>query len=315
MFNLAVYGVMDKVLLQAHILRSVLAAMLDMNDFLHVESVYLPRSASGSGPALRSASDLLPALDAPHVVRSRTPARTVSPPSAHPAVPSSTKRRTAAEEFNVGQFLVDTASPIPSPSQAGIDQYGSMFQHVSNEQRDTSDEDVTPPLRDAHRQCPPPRVSHVRRPSPMDEDIERREDPDVQGRELVIFNSQGMDVVANKPIRLPPSPDGMDRSDAPVDEQVEVVTARVESRIVINVSDVESYGTKPHLLGDSSDSDDNDEGVSHGVEMPFAREPRPMEVDAPSAASTGAGPVCAPAKDDFYNAAGRAPHPDAIVLK
>ena len=38
-----------------------------------------------------------------------------------------------------------------------------------------------------------------------------------------------------------------------------------------------------------------------------------MEVDAPSAASTGAGPVLALAEDDFYNAAGKAPHPDAIV--
>ena len=223
MFNLAVYGVVNKVLLQAHILRSVLAATLDMNDFLHVEFVYLPRSASGSGPALWSASDLLPALDAPHAVRSPTPARTVSPPSAHPPVPSSTERRTAAEEFNVGQFLVDIASPVPSPSQAGIDQYGSMLQHVTIEQRDTSNEDVTPPLCDARRHRPPPRVSLVRRPSPMDEDIDRREDPDVQGRELVIFNSQGIDVVANEPVRLPPSSDAMDRSDAPVDEQVEVV--------------------------------------------------------------------------------------------
>ena len=179
MFNLAVYGIVDKVLLQAHILRSVLAATLDMNDFLHVESVYLPRIASGSGPALRSASDLLPAADAPHVVRSPTPARTVRPPSAHPAVPSSTERRTTAEEFNVGQFLVDTASLVPSPSQAGIDQYGLMFQHVVIQQRDTSDEDLTPPLCDARRQRPPPRVFPVRQPSPMDEDIERQEDPDV----------------------------------------------------------------------------------------------------------------------------------------
>ena len=315
MFNLAVYGVVDKVLLQAHILRSVLAATLDMNDFLHVESVYLPRSASGSGPALRSASDLLSALDAPHVVHSTTLARTVNPPSAHPAVPLSTERRTTAKEFNVGQFLVDTNSPVPSPSQAGIDQYGSMFQHVSIEQHNTSDEDVTPPLRDVRRQRPPPRVSPVHRPSPMDEDIERRVDPEVQDRELVIFNSQGMDVAANKPVRLPPSPDGMDRSDAPMDEQVEVVTTPVEGRIVINVSDVESYGTKPHLLGDSLDSDDFDKGVSHGVEMPPASEPRPMEVDAPSAASTGAGQSSAPAEDDFYNVAGRAPHPDAIVSK
>ena len=289
--------------------------MLDMNDFLHVESVYLPCIASGSGLALRSASDLLPALDAPHAVRSPMPARTVNPPSAHPTVPSSTKRRTAAEEFNVGEFLVDTASPVPSSSQAGIDQYGSMFEHVSIEQRDTSDEDVTPPLRDARRQRPPPRVSLVRRPSPMDEDIERRVDPEVQDWELVIFNSQGMDVAANESIRLPPSSDAMDRSDALVDEQVEVVTAPVEGRIVINVSDVESFDSKRHLLRDSSDSDDDDEGVSHGIEMPVATKPRPMEVDAPSAVSTGAGSASAPAEDDFYNATGKAPHPDAIVRK
>ena len=126
MFNLAVYGIVDKVL-QAHILRSVLAATLDMNDFLHVELVYLPRSANGSGPALRSASDLLLAADAPHAWHSPTPARTVRPSSAHPAVPSSTERRTTTEDFNVGQFLVDRASSVPLRSEAGINQYGSMF--------------------------------------------------------------------------------------------------------------------------------------------------------------------------------------------
>ena len=89
----------------------------------------------------------------------------------------------------------------------------------------------------------------------------------------------------------------------------------VEGRIVINISDVESYDSKRHLLGDSLDSDDDDKGVSHGVEMPSATETRPMEVDAPSAASTGAGLGSAPAEDNFYNAAGKASHPDAIVLK
>ena len=127
MFNLAVYGVVDKVLLQAHIQRSILAATLDMNDFVHVESVYLPRSANGSGPALCSASELLQTLDAPHAWNSPTPARTMCPPSAHPAVPPSTERGTGAEEFNVGQFLVDRTSPVPSPTEARIDQYGSMF--------------------------------------------------------------------------------------------------------------------------------------------------------------------------------------------
>ena len=112
MFNLAMYGVMDKVLLQAHILRSVLAATLDMNDFLHVESVYLPRSASGSRPALRSGSDLLLAADAPHAWNHLTLATTARPPSAHPAVRPSTERRIGTEEFNVGEFLVDRTSLV-----------------------------------------------------------------------------------------------------------------------------------------------------------------------------------------------------------
>ena len=74
-----------------------------------------------------------------------------------------------------------------------------------------SDEDVTPLLRDARLQRPPPRISPVRQPSPMDKDIERHEDPNVQGQQLVIFNSQRMDIAANEPVRLPPSPDEMDR--------------------------------------------------------------------------------------------------------
>ena len=225
---------------------------------MHVDLVYLPRSASGSGPALQSTSDLLPALDAPHEWDSPTLARTMPPPPAQPAVPPSTERGTGAEEFNVGQFLVNRTSPVQSPAEVGINQYGSMFQHVVNPQRNSSNEDDTPPHRDAARQRPSPRVSLVRQPSPMDEDIERHEDPDMQGGQLVPFNSQGMDVGANQPVRLPPSPDAMDRSNALVDEEIAVVTALVEGRIVINVSDVESYGTGRHLLGDSSDSDDDD---------------------------------------------------------
>ena len=190
-----------------------------------------------------------------------------------------------------------------------------MFQHVAIQQCDTSDEDVTPPHPDVGRQRPSSEASPVRQSSPMDKDIEHHEDPDVQGGQLVPFNSHGMDVAANQPIRLPPSPDAMDRSNALVGEEITIVTAPVEGRIVINVSDVESYGTRPHLLGDLSDNDDDDEGVSHRVEMPSALEPRPMEVDAPAAASTGAGSVSALAEDDFYNIAGKASHPDAIIPK
>ena len=192
-----------------------------------------------------------------------------------------------------------------------------MFQHVAIHQRDSSDEDDTPPHPDAGRQHPSARVSPARQPSPMDEDKECHEDLDVQSGSLVPFNSQEMDLAANQPNSWPPSPDAMDRSHAPMDNEIALVPATVEGRMVINVSEVESYGLKRRLLGDSSDgdSDDDDEGVTHEVEMPSAPEPRPMEVDAPSAALIGAGPGSAPVEDDFYNVAGKAPHPDAIVLK
>ena len=179
MFNLPVYGIVDKVLLQAHILRSVLAASLDMNDFVHVESVYLPRSASGSGPAVRFASELLPILDAPHAWDRPTPPRTMCPPSAHPAVRPSIEQGTSAEDFNVNKFLVDRTSPVPSPTETRIDLYGSMFQHVAIHQRDSSDEDDSPPHPNAGRQRPSARVSLAHQPSPMDEDKESHEDPNV----------------------------------------------------------------------------------------------------------------------------------------
>ena len=188
MINLAVYGIVDKVLLQAHILRSVLVASLDMNNFVHVESVYLSRSASGSGPALRSASELLPTFDAPHAWDRPMPARTMRPPSAHLAVPPSTERGTGAKDFNVGEFIVDRTSPVSLHAKTRIDQNGSMFEHVTIHQRDSSNEDDTPPNPDAGRQRPSARVSLVRQPSPMDEDKESHEDVDVQGRPQVPFN-------------------------------------------------------------------------------------------------------------------------------
>ena len=49
--------------------------------------------------------------------------------------------------------------------------------------------------------------------------------------------------------------------------------------------------------------------------MPSAQERRAVEVDAPSAALTEAGPASALVVDDFYNVAGKALHLDAIVPK
>ena len=45
-----------------------------------------------------------------------------------------------------------------------------------------------------------------------------------------------MDLAANQLDRWPPSPDAMDRSRAPVDDEIALVSATMEGRMVINVS-------------------------------------------------------------------------------
>ena len=132
------------------------------------------------------------------------------PPSAHPAVPPSTERGTSAEDFNVSKFLVDRTSPVPSPTEIRIDQYGLMFEHLAIHQCDSSDKDDTPPHPNAGRQCPSARVSLARQPSPMDKDKESHEDLDMQSEPVVPFNLQEMDLAANQPDRRPPSPNAMD---------------------------------------------------------------------------------------------------------
>ena len=48
-FNMTFYGIVDAMLLDAHVMHSQLAASMDVNDFVHVNCAYLPRaSRSGS---------------------------------------------------------------------------------------------------------------------------------------------------------------------------------------------------------------------------------------------------------------------------
>ena len=46
-FDTTFYGIVDAMLLDAHVKRSQLAASMDVNDFVHINCAYLPR-ASGS---------------------------------------------------------------------------------------------------------------------------------------------------------------------------------------------------------------------------------------------------------------------------
>ena len=46
-FNLVYYGVVDKLLLNVYLDNADLACRMDMNDFIHVNSPYLPRRSTG----------------------------------------------------------------------------------------------------------------------------------------------------------------------------------------------------------------------------------------------------------------------------
>ena len=94
MFNLAVYGVVDKVLCQTHTLKAGLAMSLNMNDFVHVDSFYLPCELilpsilpRRSGSTLHSTTKLLSTRVAPSIQECPTLERTMRPPSARPTVP------------------------------------------------------------------------------------------------------------------------------------------------------------------------------------------------------------------------------------
>ena len=139
-----------------------------------------------------------------------------------------------------------------------------MFEHIAIHQRDLSDEDYTPPNPEADRQHPFVRLSPACQLSPMEEDIEYDEDVDMQSQSQVTFNLQDMDIEAQQPDRRPPSLDVMDRSRALVDDGIALVAAFVEGRVVINISDVESYGSERRLIGDSTDENNNvdDKGVT-----------------------------------------------------
>ena len=58
-----------------------------------------------------------------------------------------------------------------------------------------------------------------------------------------------------------------------MDDEIALVPTSMEGRVVINVSDVESYGLERPLIGDSTveDSDDDDKGSHTGLKCLLPR--------------------------------------------
>ena len=88
-------------------------------------------------------------------------------------------------------------------------------------------------------------------------------------------------------------------------------------RVVINCSNILSCDSKRHFLGDSidEDSDDDDVGVDQGIPLPTACKSKVVIADPAVGPHPTPSTSAVPTVDKFYNASGKARHPNAIVPK
>ena len=117
-----------------------------------------------------------------------------------------------------------------------------------------------------------------------------------------------------------------DPNQTPLDE-IALVEQTFMERVLINCSDISSCGSPRPLLGESTDGDSNQDerGVDQGVTLPVAEDlqrpesvlvARPLADDQSRPIATNAGAdVRALVEDEFYNAVGKAPHPDSVIPK
>ena len=214
-------------------------------------------------------------------------------------------------------------SPIgESGARGAFDQYGSHLSERGSGFYDMAGCEVTP-LRQpspSHPSSPPISPTH---PSLPRGDVPlHSQDVDLLSQlEVVSSAAQLMDVdTQHTPGRSSTSDVEHVHASAATDVIVRVFPSTCEVE-VINCSDVESCDMQRHLLGDSTDgdSDDNDVGMNSGVALPVTH-PSPggglaPALDCVPTASTDAAGVSTPAIDEFYNAAGKAPHLDTIIPK
>ena len=136
-FNTTYYGIIDAMLLDAHVMRNRLVASMDVNDFVHVNCAYLPR-ASGSGsrssimhvpvgvassnvPLSQASAGVLMPLPAPAISKNPSTTPSTRPPSA----------RLAPHVADVDvTYYLNQRSPLEgSGFEDQLNQYGSNISH------------------------------------------------------------------------------------------------------------------------------------------------------------------------------------------
>ena len=153
------YGIVDVMLLDAHVMRNRLAASMDVNDFVHVNCAYL-RRASGSGRRssivpvpIGVASSCAPLSQASAGVLMLPPALAISE---NPSTTSSTRPPSARliprrTNVDVTEYL-NLRSPLEgSGFEDQLNQYGSNISHGEGGSPSSDQHRFTP-----RRKCSPP---------------------------------------------------------------------------------------------------------------------------------------------------------------
>ena len=328
-FNLVYYGVVDKLLLNVYLGNADLACRMDMNDFIHVNLPYLLRRSAGLVhlSALTAALPVppgVPLLTAPSS-QTRECTRREASTSLVPYRPSP-----VSEESDDLDIIPSTQDDAVSVDH--IDQYGS---HLSRgaQQFDYFCEDVW-----GHEEQPSPRINPLLTASSPSSPLATsptRGDAGIDHANVGMasqpeVSSSHVDDIRVPVEHTPPSPGSDGTKDVEADAVLEIgshahgASAPID---IVNVSNLESDDGK-YLIGDSSDESDHDnEGVDQGISVLAP----PMATIAPSMDSSQS-PTVLPMTGEsamqqfqnsaepiegntFRNAAGKAPHPDAIVLK
>ena len=320
-------------LLEAHTRLTRLASTMDVNDFIHVNCTYLPRSSGSESQCEIVLVDIpLPSTTAP--AWWPRPAALMPPPSTIPvevvplALPSPPPLTRA--DFDVSHYLNERIPIIGSGLEEPFDQYGSQ---LGREEEDSpvSEEHVVSPSRQRSSPLRPlPRVSPSHPSStgssvPLHyEDVYLLSQPKVASLMAQVINTEP----PASPTR-PASDVAGQIQDAPAVEEIAVVAPSAREVEVINCSDIDSCDLKRRLLEDSTDedSDDDDDGVNKGVPLPttpvleldivdLALAPRSaLVVGSLPPASTVVASSSIPAVDEFYNAVEKASHPESIIPK
>ena len=319
-------------LLEAHTRLTRLASTMDVNDFSHVNCTYLPRSpGSGSQVEIVPHDTPLPSTAAP--AQRPRPAALMLPPStasveAAPLAPPSPLPSTRAD-FDVSHSLSERSPVIGSGLDEPFDQYGSQLPRREEDSPVSEENLLSPgrhrssPLRPSPRMSPPHLSSTGGGVPPQYEDVDLLSQPEVA--------SSTAQVIDTEPPASPTRPTSNVAGriqENPAVEEIAIVAPSAVEIAVINCSDIDSCDSK-RLLRDSTDedSDGDDVGVDKGVQLPTAPVPRLNVVDPalvpPTASVVGSLPPASTvaasssilAMDEFYNAAGKAPHPESIVRK